>query len=172
MREVFMALLSGGRGHGYELKQALNQSFGTLLPELNSGQIYSTLARLERDGLVEGESVADDNRRKKVYRLTDRGQEVLQTWVSVPVPGPRLKDEFFIKFVVATSMGLADPLTMIELQRREYLQSLRDLDARLTTDGNSPTTELMVEGAVLHLKADLGWLDLIEERLVTGGSMS
>jgi len=69
-------------------------------------------------------------------------------------------------------MGLADPLTMIELQRREYLQSLRDLDARLTTDGNSPTTELMVEGAVLHLKADLGWLDLIEERLVTGGSMS
>lgn len=167
-----MALLSGGRGHGYELKQALNQSFGRLLPELNSGQIYSTLARLERDGLVEGESVADDNRRKKVYRLTDRGQEVLQTWVSVPVPGPRLKDEFFIKFVVATSMGLADPLTMIELQRREYLQSLRDLDARLTTDGNSPTTELMVEGAVLHLKADLGWLDLIEERLVTGGSMS
>ena len=167
-----MALLSGGRGHGYELKQALSQSFGTLLPELNSGQIYSTLARLERDGLVEGESVADDNRGKKVYRLTDRGREVLQTWVSVPVPGPRLKDEFFIKFVVATSMGLADPLTMIELQRREYLQSLRDLDARLTTDGNSPTTELMVEGAVLHLKADLGWLDLIEERLVTGGSMS
>lgn len=167
-----MALLSGRRGHGYELKQALSQSFGTLLPELNSGQIYSTLARLERDGLVEGESVADDNRGKKVYRLTDRGREVLQTWVSVPVPGPRLKDEFFIKFVVATSMGLADPLTMIELQRREYLQSLRDLDARLTTDSNSPTTELMVEGAVLHLKADLGWLDLIEERLVKGGSMS
>jgi DNA-binding PadR family transcriptional regulator len=172
MREVFMALLAGGRGHGYELKQSLEQEFGPLLPELNSGQIYSTLARLERDGLVEGESVADDNRGKKVYRLTDRGREVLQGWVGVPVPGSRLKDEFFIKFVVATSVGLADPLTMIEQQRGEYLQSLRDLDARLTTEGHSPTAELMVEGAVLHLKADLGWLDLIEQRLVSGGAAS
>jgi DNA-binding PadR family transcriptional regulator len=172
MREVFMALLAGGRGHGYELKQAIDQEFGALLPELNSGQIYSTLARLERDGLVEGESVADDNRGKKVYRLTERGREVLRAWVSVPVPGSRLKDAFFIKFVVATSVGLADPLAMIEQQRSEYLQSLRDLDARLAANGHSPTTELMVEGAVLHLKADLGWLDLIEQRLVTGGSAS
>ena len=46
------------------------------------------------------------------------------------------------------------------------------LDARLAANGHSPTTELMVEGAVLHLKADLGWLDLIEQRLVTGGSAS
>jgi DNA-binding PadR family transcriptional regulator len=172
MREVFMALLAGGRGHGYELKQALDQEFGALLPALNSGQIYSTLARLERDGLVDGESVADDNRGKKVYRLTDRGREVLQGWVGEPVPGSRLKDEFFIKFVVATSVGLASPLTMIEQQRGEYLQSLRDLDARLTANGHSPTTEVMVEGAVLHLKADLDWLDLIERRLVTPGPAS
>ena len=62
---------------------------------------------------------------------------------------------------------LADLLTMIEQQRGEYLQSLRDLDARLATDGHSPTAELMIEDAVLHLKADLGWLDMIEQRLVT-----
>ena len=160
-----MALLSGGRGHGYELKQAIEHEFGALLPELNSGQIYSTLARLERDGLVEGETVSDDNRGKKVYRLTDEGRQVLHSWLSVPVAGARLKDEFFVKFVIATSVGLADPVELIELQRGECLQSIRDLDARLASTSPGPTAELLVEGAVLHLKADLEWLDLIEDRL-------
>ena len=160
-----MALLSGGSGHGYELKQALEQEFGALLPELNSGQIYSTLSRLERDGLVEGEPVPDDNRGKKVYRLTDRGRELLERWIGVPVPGTRLKDEFFVKLVVATSVGLADPNDLIERQRDEYLQSLRDLDARMASRDHGPTAELLVEGAVLHLKADLEWLDLIEAQL-------
>ena len=168
MREVCIALLAGGSEYGYELKRSLEQAFGSLLPELNSGQIYSTLARLERDRLVESASVRDDNRGKKVYRLTDRGREVLTAWIEAPVPGARLKDEFFIKFVVATSSGLANPTSMIERQRGEYLQALRDLDARIAANGHGPTAELLVEGAVLHLKADLEWLDLIEQRLATG----
>jgi DNA-binding PadR family transcriptional regulator len=166
MREVFMALLAGDRTHGYELKQSLEQTFGPLLPQLNTGQIYSTLARLQRDGLIEGESVADDNRGKKLYRLTPTGRQRVEAWIGRPVPGARLKDEFFLKLVVATSMGLAEPATLIDLQRAEYLQSLRDLDARLAGNGDGPTAELLVEGAVLHLKADLEWLDLIEDRLV------
>jgi DNA-binding PadR family transcriptional regulator len=168
MREVFMALLAGGSGHGYELRRSFEQEFGAVLPELNSGQIYSTLARLERDHLVEGSSVAEDNRGKRVYRLTDRGSQVLEAWLAMPVPGARLKEEFFIKLVVATSAGLADPRTMIDRQRSEYLQCLRDLDARLALDGHSATVELLIEGAVLHLKADLEWLDLIEQRLTDG----
>jgi DNA-binding PadR family transcriptional regulator len=168
MREIFMALLSGDGGHGYELKQALQHEFGPLLPALNNGQIYSTLARLERDGMVEGDPVDDDSRGKKVYRLTAVGREALRSWLGVPVPGARLKDEFFIKLVVATSAGLAEPAELIERQRTEYLQSLRDLDARLAESRRGPTAELLVEGAVLHLKADLEWLDLIERRLVTG----
>lgn len=160
-----MALLSGGSGHGYELKQTIQQEFGTLLPELNSGQIYSTLSRLERDGLVESEPVPDDNRGKRVYRLTGRGRKLIERWVEAPVPGARLKDEFFVKFVVATSVGLADPAELIERQRDEYLQSLRDLDARISSAEHGPTAELLVEGAVLHLKADLEWLDLIEQRM-------
>jgi DNA-binding PadR family transcriptional regulator len=168
MREVFIALLAGGSEYGYDLKRSLEQEFGSLLPALNSGQIYSTLARLERDGLVESTSVADDNRGKKVYRLTGAGREVLEAWIGVPVPGARLKDEFFIKFVIATSTGLADPITLIELQRGEYLQALRDLDSRLAANGHGPTAELLVEGAVLHLRADLEWLDLIEQRLASG----
>jgi DNA-binding PadR family transcriptional regulator len=164
MRELFLALLAGECEYGYEVKQALEAEFGDLLPAMNTGQIYSTLARLERDGMVEGRPVPDDSRGKRVYRLTEAGRAALARWVEAPVAGSRLKDEFFMKFAVATSVGLADPMTMVERQRREYLQSMRDLDAALAAaDGTA--ARLLVEGALLHLKADIEWLDLIEERL-------
>lgn len=159
-----MALLAGDRGYGYEIKQALEIEFGDLLPAMNTGQIYSTLARLERDALVSGVPVPGDSRGKRVYRLTDAGREQLDRWVQAPVPGVRLKDEFFMKFVIATSVGLADPKRLIDRQRREYLQSMRDLDAA-AAGAKSTAAQLMVEGAVLHLKADMAWLDLIEERV-------
>ena len=165
MRELFLALLAGDRGHGYELKQAFEQEFGRLLPAMNAGQIYSTLARLERDGLIVGRSVAGDSRRKRVYELTESGRAALARWIDRPVPGTRLKDEFFMKFVVVASTGLAEPRRVIDGQRREYLQSLRDLDALLGANGRGLAAELLVEGAVLHLKADLEWLDLIEHRM-------
>jgi DNA-binding PadR family transcriptional regulator len=165
MRELFLALLAGDGVHGYELKQSLEQEFGDLLPALNAGQIYSTLARLERDGLVVGESVEGDNRRKRVYGLTEEGRAELARWIESPVPGTRLKDEFFMKFAVLSSAGLADPRTLIDGQRREYMQSLRDLDAVLAANGKGLAAEMLVEGAVLHLKADLEWLELIEDRM-------
>jgi DNA-binding PadR family transcriptional regulator len=169
MRELFLALLAGERGHGYELRQALQQEFGDLLPALNAGQIYSTLARLERDGLVLGQDVAGDSRGKRVYELTEAGRAELARWIDTPVPGTRLKDEFFMKLAVVASAGLADPRTVIEGQRREYLQSLRDLDAVLAANGKGAAAELLVEGAMLHLNADLEWLDLIERRLIPAG---
>jgi DNA-binding PadR family transcriptional regulator len=165
MRELFLALLAGDSGHGYELKQTLEQEFGQLLPAVNAGQIYSTLARLERDHLVVGETVEGDSRGKRMYELTDAGRAALARWIQTPVSGTRLKDEFFMKFVVVVSAGLAEPKTVIDGQRREYLQSLRDLDALLAANGKGPAAELLVEGAVLHAKADLEWLDLIEQRL-------
>jgi DNA-binding PadR family transcriptional regulator len=165
MKPLFLALLSGGGAHGYELRQTLEHEFGDLLPALNAGQIYTTLARLERDGLVVGESVPGDSRGKRTYRLTDAGRAEVEAWVDAPVAGRRLKDEFFMKLVVVTSAGLATPERLIADQRREYLQSLRDLDELLAANGRSVTAELLVEGAVLHLKADLDWLELIERRL-------
>jgi Virulence activator alpha C-term len=77
----------------------------------------------------------------------------------------RLKDEFFMKLVVLASARLAEPTQLLEGQRREYLQSLRDLNALLDANGKRPAAELLLEGAILHLKADLEWLELIEQRL-------
>jgi DNA-binding PadR family transcriptional regulator len=165
MRELFLALLSGDRAHGYELKQSLEQEFGDLLPALNAGQIYTTLARLERDGLVVGQAVPEDSRGKRVYELTEAGRAALASWIELPVSGRRLKDEFFMKFVVVGSAQLAEPRQLIDGQRREYLQSLRALNAVLEANGKGPAAELLVEGAILHLKADLEWLELIERRL-------
>jgi DNA-binding PadR family transcriptional regulator len=165
MRELFLALLSGERAHGYELKQSLEQEFGDLLPALNAGQIYVTLGRLERDGLVVGHAVPGDSRGKRVYELTDRGREALAAWIEAPVSARPLKDEFFMKLVVLASARLAAPKQLLEVQRREYLQSLRDLNALLEANGREPGAALLVEGAILHLKADLEWLDLIERQL-------
>ncbi|MGH3334581.1 MAG: PadR family transcriptional regulator [Nocardioides sp.] len=168
MRDLFMALLAGNQGHGYEIKQSLEAEFGEVLPAMNTGQVYSTLARLERDGLIEGSAVAGDSRGKRTYRLTTAGHRELERWLATPVPGGRLKDEFFMKFAVATSVGLADPLTLIDQQRREYLQSLRDLDAAASRE-EGVAGRLMIEGAALHLKADIEWLDLIESGLAQWG---
>jgi DNA-binding PadR family transcriptional regulator len=165
MKELFLALLSRERAHGYELKQSFEQEFGDLLPALNAGQIYVTLGRLERDGLVVGQAVPGDSRGKRLYELTEAGRAALAAWIELPVSGRRLKDEFFMKFIVVASTQLAEPKLLLEGQRREYLQSLRDLNALLEANGNGPAAELLIEGAILHLRADLEWLELIEQRL-------
>jgi DNA-binding PadR family transcriptional regulator len=166
MRFPLLALLASGPAHGYELKQALEQRFGSVLPPLNAGQIYTTLSRLERDGLVDDDAVAQNGRpNKRVYRLTDSGRAELRGWVEDSAPGTRLKDDFFVKLVLARAAGIADPLELIDRQRGAYLQALRELDDVAAQADGDETAALLVEGAALHLEADLKWLDLIERRI-------
>ena len=166
MRFPLLALLASGPAHGYELKQALEQRFGSVLPPLNAGQIYTTLSRLERDGLVDDDAVAQNGRpNKRVYRLTDAGQAELRTWVQDSTPQTRLKDDFFIKLVLVQAAEIADPLELIARQRGAYLQALRDLDDVAAQADGDVTAALLVEGAALHLEADLKWLDLCEQRI-------
>jgi DNA-binding PadR family transcriptional regulator len=165
MRWLFLALLANESRYGYEIKQTLEQEFGELLPAVNAGQIYTTLARLVRDGLIVGQSIPGDSRRKRVYELTETGRAALEGWIETPVPGTRLKGEFFMKLVIVAKAGLADPKALIAGQRREYLQSLRSLAAMLAVNGNRPASGLLAEGVALHVRADLKWLDMIEQRL-------
>ncbi len=78
-----------------------------------------------------------------------------------------MRDEFFIKLIVGRLAGETDPVRIIDRQRQAYLTQLRDLTT-LAGRAGDPTIELMVEGAILHLQADLRWLDLCEERLERG----
>lgn len=164
MRYPFLALLAEGPRHGYQLKQALEERFGAALAPLNGGQIYTTLQRLERDGLVKGEDVPGDSRQKRRYTLTVSGAEALQDWVSTPTAATRQRDEFFLKLVLAGLSGIADPRMLVERQRREYLIALRLLAEQAGSD--DPVASLLAEGAALHLEADLRWLDLCETRLI------
>ncbi len=169
MRFPLLALLATGPAHGYELKLQLEQRFGSVLPPLNAGQIYTTLGRLQRDGLVDDDAVAQDGRpNKRVYRLTTDGQHELDRWVEDATPTPRLKDDFFMKLVLARAAGIADPLALIDRQRGAYLQALRELDDVAAALDGDDTAALLVEGAALHLEADLKWLDLCERRMTDG----
>jgi len=90
VRQPLLALLAKEPAHGYELKLALEQTFGQAYPSPNIGQIYVTLKRLEQDGLVRSQDVAQDSRpNKKVYELTPAGLEQLAAWVTEPMLLPR-----------------------------------------------------------------------------------
>ena len=169
MRYPILALLSRRPAYGYELKQELDEMFGDVLPPLNAGQVYTTLARLERDGLVHGDDVPEDARNKRVYELTEAGREALRAWAESPSAAVTVKDEFFMKLVLARRTGIADSRALLERQRRRCLEALRDLDD--LTGGwkgelDAPAA-LLAEGAALHLEADLRWLERCEERLLT-----
>ena len=105
----------------------------------------------------------DSRPNKRVYEITDAGREALEQWLHAPSRGTRLKDEFFLKLVLASRMEAADPIALIDEQRIRYLEALRDLrDLQVTTD--DPVSALLAEGAELHVEADLKWLDLFEEQ--------
>ncbi|MBB1254510.1 PadR family transcriptional regulator [Streptomyces alkaliterrae] len=167
MRLALLALLARGPAHGYELKLELEKLLGAAYPQPNVGQIYVTLGRLEKSGLIEGEEIAQSSRpNKKTYRLTDAGREAVAAWFEETSDEPRVRDEFFMKLALAADSGLADRLTLINKQRRQYLNSMREL-SRLsaTEDRDNRIAQLLIEGAMLHLQADLDWLERCQEEL-------
>jgi DNA-binding PadR family transcriptional regulator len=167
LKFALLGLLARDPKHGYDLKNELEQALGGHW-EINFGQIYTTLARLERDRLVKVVAEDQDGRGKKTYQITPDGRKDLAAWLVEPVEKPRqLRDEFFIKLIVGRLAGETDPARIIDRQRQAYLNQLRDLTA-LAGRAGEPGIELMVEGAILHLQADLRWLDLCEERVERG----
>ncbi|WP_228979056.1 PadR family transcriptional regulator [Streptomyces sp. DH12] len=167
MRMQLLALLAGGPAHGYELKQDLEQLLGAAYPQPNVGQVYVTLGRLEKSGLIEGEEIAQSSRpNKKIYRLTAAGREALHAWFEETADEPRVRDEFFMKLALAPRTGLADQITLINRQRREYLRTMRTLSKLAATENrDNRTAHLLIEGAMLHLQADLDWLERCQEEL-------
>jgi DNA-binding PadR family transcriptional regulator len=168
VRHAVLAVLADQPAHGYEIKRGLEERFGSVVAPLNAGQVYTTLQRLQRDELVADDAVAQRGRPdKRVYRLTGAGRQALEEWLGAPSAPTRLRDDFFMKLVFAQSLGLVDPAALIARQREAYLRSLGELE-RVLADGTADgTTALVVEGAALHLEADLKWLDRCEEVLGT-----
>ena len=112
-QEVVLAMLAKEPSHGYELRARLNDALGPLGDEINAGQIYVTLGRLEKAGLVatDAKRPASDRSERKVYRLTAAGEERVAEWVhEVNWPRPDLA-EFHLKLIAAAAARLADPIS-------------------------------------------------------------
>ena len=160
-----LAMLAKEPAHGYQLRARLREALGPVGEDMNDGQIYVTLTRLEKGGLItaEQEPGLPDRPDRKVYALTPAGQRRVTDWLAeVSWPKPDLA-EFHLKLVAAAAAGLADPITIIDTQRHELLRRLRDVQRAALAEPDRSPAALLLEGIGLRLQADLRWLEACEQ---------
>lgn len=168
-QEVVLAMLAKEPSHGYELRGRLNMALGPLGDDINAGQIYVTLGRLEKAGFVtcERSTGSPDRPDRKIYGLTPTGQQRVADWLAeVSWPKPDLA-EFHLKLVAAAAAGLADPIGIVDSQRRELLRRLRDAQRAAMEEPGGSDAGLLLEGIALRLQADLRWLEACEAAWTT-----
>ncbi|MEW2507507.1 PadR family transcriptional regulator [Amycolatopsis sp. CA-161197] len=160
---TLLALLEPGPRHGYDLKRAYDEQFGQDRP-LAYGQVYATLSRLLKNGLVEVAGVeAGDGPERKRYTITDAGITDVEHWLATPEnPEPYLQNTLYTKVVLALLSGRS-ATTVLDAQRAKHLDVMRELTRR-KRDGDL-ATQLICDHALFHLEADLRWLELTAARL-------
>jgi DNA-binding PadR family transcriptional regulator len=161
-QEVVLAMLAKEPSSGSRLRARLNDALGPLGDAVNDGQIYVTLSRLESAGLIARQQASAPEAGRKVYELTAAGQERVAEWLAeVSWPKPDLA-EFHLKLIAAAQAGLADPIGIVDAQRRELLRRLRDVERAAMAEPDGSQAALLLEGIVLRLQADLRWLEACE----------
>ncbi|HET9910319.1 MAG TPA: PadR family transcriptional regulator [Anaerolineales bacterium] len=170
VRYAVLGLISQKPRHGYETRIAFeNLVGGDENWEVKPAQIYTTLDRLEEAGLVKCSSDLGEGKEpsRRVYKITRLGEEALQEWFASPVAPGHQRDEFFIKLIIGVASGRADPERLIQTQRGLLFQEMHA--ATNQRDEYDPRTAiaqiLLLDKVIMHLEADLRWLDMIEMRL-------
>jgi DNA-binding PadR family transcriptional regulator len=165
---AILALLYQQPMHGYEIGKQLQLTVDAEW-DIKPGQIANTLARLKEADLVDYEVVSvNDAPDRKVYRLTDAGLSELKAMYLTPeVREYRLGDTFYIKLVLSLTGGPVPVDQVLNVQRRELYQKLHQItEMRRKAD---PQTDLpwvlMLESNIMHLEADLRWIEMCEVRL-------
>src|SRR5215212_10710557 len=167
VRVGLLALLQDGPRHGYQLKSGFEAATGGVW-SLNVGQVYTTLDRLQRDGLV----AVDETTAGKRYSLTRSGRaELGGWWEAVPVDDPPPRDELLLKVLFAIEHGGEQALGVITRQRTaltRLLQEHRRAARRRPppTGSSALAAQLVADALAVRAEADLRWLDLCEARLV------
>ncbi len=175
VRHGLLALLDAGPKHGYQLRGEFEQATGGTWP-LNIGQVYTTLNRLERDGLVTSAEDADQESdgaggNRVRYRVTEEGRAELHSWLATPVGrDSRPRDELAIKLALALVVAGADVSTIVQTQRTATLRLMQQY-TRLKADlpGGGDTAELswslVLDSLIFAAEAEIRWLDHCEGRL-------
>jgi DNA-binding PadR family transcriptional regulator len=156
-----LALLAQGPQYGYQLRSAFEESTAATWP-LNVGQVYTTLARLERDELVEQ---AGSQEGRVLYRITPGGSSAVAAWFMEPVArNASVRDELAIKLVLAVTVPGVDVGAVIQRQRTATMTALQGYvrDKRSTDD---LAAGLVLDGLVFASEAEIRWLDHCEARL-------
>lgn len=171
VRLAVLAILSEAPAHGYQLRAEFEHRTGGAWP-LNIGQVYTTLQRLERDGLVSADDPAPDGH--VVHRITAAGRAAAREWFSDSVDRTKpARDELAMKLALAASLNSVDVGAVIQRQRAASVRALRDL-TRLKPDAESAADSadvmgwsLALDALVFQTEAEVRWLDHVEARLVT-----
>ncbi len=157
---VLLGLLAGGARHGYDLKRAHDDRLPQAKP-LAYGQVYATLGRLERDGLVARSGQDQDSGPERTsYELTALGRERLAAWLTeVEPPAPYVSSTLFSKVVVALLASGAERATgYLTAQRAAHMTRMRELTATKTRPGATVGDIVAADYAIGHLDADLRWM--------------
>lgn len=168
VKHALLALLYQRPMHGYELGKQLNLAISADW-DVKPGQIASTLTRLNESGLVDYEVMeSSDAPDRKVYAITDKGIEELRAWYLTPeVREYRLGDTFYIKLVLSLIHGPVTSEQVLMVQRRELYQQLHEVtELRRRADLQTQLPwALLLDSAIMHLEADLRWIEMCEARL-------
>jgi DNA-binding PadR family transcriptional regulator len=165
VKHALLALLSEGPKYGLQLRQEFEARTGEVWP-LNVGQVYTTLQRLERDGLVESDDAEPDGPQKG-FRITTAGQSELIGWLRTPpdetVP-PR--DELVIKVLVALSLPGVDVEELLQVHRRHLVQTMQRY-TRLKEHAAEDDIglALVADAEIFRMEAVIRWLDSVDVRL-------
>ena len=169
VRHAVLGLLAQRPRHGYELRAAFEAVVGGEENwDVKPAQIYSTLARLEKSGLVAEDSVSQDGGpEKRVYAITPAGRATLIEWFATGIEREHQRDEFYIKLMLSLASGEANPRALLQTQRNQLYQEMHAITTQ--RNGLNSKTELarilLLDKAIMHLEADLRWIDMTEARL-------
>lgn len=159
IRQGLLALLSQGPRYGYQLRAEFEASTGATWP-LNIGQVYTTLSRLERDGLVSpGEQ---DEQGRVVYSITEAGLAEMGRWFSTPVAqSDRPRDELVIKLALAVTAA-TDVRPIIQAQRTATMRTLQAFVQARRASVENPAQRLVLDSMIFQAEAEQRWLDHCE----------
>jgi DNA-binding PadR family transcriptional regulator len=173
IRQGLLALLAQQPMYGAQLRSEFEGRTGGTWP-LNVGQVYTTLSRLERDGLVEAAGGPDEDGRI-AYRLTDSGRETVSRWWLTPVDrAEHPRDELVIKLALAVTVPGVDVPAVVQSQRTQTMRSLRDLTRlkQQATEREDLAWLLVLDNLVFSAEAEVRWLDHVEARLTRRAATS
>jgi DNA-binding PadR family transcriptional regulator len=167
VRYGLLALLDEAPSHGYHLKTAFEHRTGGNWA-LNIGQVYTTIQRLERDGLVESidGDPADDDRRE--YRITAAGRAELATWFDHPVVAEApARDELTIKVLLAVAAGDIDVTALLQRQRRASVEQLQAYTRRKAKADPEHDVAFLIllDALIFRTEAEIRWLDACDARI-------